>query len=67
METEGWIPLRPPQVLPGAEPSPEQHVMSGPARPTLFMIFERLGLKLESQEGPVEMFVIEKVDRPAAN
>jgi uncharacterized protein (TIGR03435 family) len=36
--------------------------------PSLFAALpEQLGLKLESQKGPVEMFVIERVDRPSEN
>jgi uncharacterized protein (TIGR03435 family) len=68
IQTEGWTPLRPRQALaPGAEPSKEDLALSDPTRPTLFMILQRLGLKLESQKAPVEMFVIEHVDRPSAN
>jgi uncharacterized protein (TIGR03435 family) len=67
IETEGWVPLRPRQVLPGAEPSAEDLAMADPSRPTLFSVLEQLGLKLESQKAPVEMFVIERVERPAEN
>jgi bla regulator protein BlaR1 len=36
--------------------------------PTLFTALEeQLGLKLESQKGPVEMFMIERIERPSAN
>jgi bla regulator protein blaR1 len=36
--------------------------------PTLFTALEeQLGLKLESQKGPVEIFTIEHVERPSAN
>jgi uncharacterized protein (TIGR03435 family) len=36
--------------------------------PTLFTALEeQLGLKLESQKGPVEMFTIERAERPSAN
>jgi uncharacterized protein (TIGR03435 family) len=28
---------------------------------------EQLGLKLESQKGPVEMFVIDSVEKPSGN
>jgi bla regulator protein BlaR1 len=66
-ETEGWVPLRPRQVLPGAEPSAEDLAMADPSRPTLFSILEQLGLKLESQKAPIEMFVIERVERPGEN
>jgi uncharacterized protein (TIGR03435 family) len=36
--------------------------------PTLFDAPERqLGLRLESHEGPVEIYVIDRVERPAEN
>ena len=67
IETEGWVPLRPRQVLPGAEPTAEDLAMADPSRPTLFSVLERLGLKLESQKAPVEMFVVDHVERPSEN
>jgi uncharacterized protein (TIGR03435 family) len=41
--------------------------MADPARPTLFQIFERLGLKLESQKCPVETFVVASIEHPSEN
>jgi uncharacterized protein (TIGR03435 family) len=36
--------------------------------PTLFTALEeQLGLKLDSQKGPVEMFMIERVEKPSDN
>jgi len=68
IETDGWVPMRPrPSHPPGEEPSPEDRAMADPARPTLFQIFDRLGLKLESQRAPVETFAIESIARPSAN
>ena len=65
IETEGWASMRPrrflpPQMTPGAE----DPVYINPA-PTLFTIFERLGLKMEPQSTPVETYVIERIERPA--
>jgi uncharacterized protein (TIGR03435 family) len=66
-ETEGWVPMRPPQIPPGVEPSPEQLAMADPNRPTLFMVFDRLGLRLEPRKASIEMYTIEHVERPTEN
>lgn len=68
IQTEGWVPLRPrPPRPPGTEPSAEDLAFADPARPTIFAIFEQLGLRLEAQKTPVETFVIESVERPSGN
>jgi uncharacterized protein (TIGR03435 family) len=41
--------------------------MADPTRPTIFLIFERLGLKMEAQKVPVETFVIDSVEKPTEN
>ena len=52
---------------PGAEA--REGVSPDPASlPTLFTALEQqLGLKLESRKGPVEIYIIDHVERPAAN
>jgi len=35
--------------------------------PTLFTVFERLGLRMESQKGNVDTYVIEHIEKPAEN
>jgi uncharacterized protein (TIGR03435 family) len=41
---------------------------SDPAGPTLFTaIQEQLGLRLEALKGPVEIFVIDHVEKPSEN
>jgi uncharacterized protein (TIGR03435 family) len=68
IQTEGWVPMRPRPPRPaGQDPTAEDLAFADPARPTLFQIFDRLGLKLESQRAPVEMFVIESAERPTDN
>jgi uncharacterized protein (TIGR03435 family) len=56
-----------PEGLPGmASPPPEARAVN--AAPSLFAALEeQLGLKLESTRGPVEVFVIDQVERPTAN
>ncbi len=68
IQTEGWVPMRPRPARPvGQDPTAEDLAFADPAGPTLFQIFDRLGLKLESQKAPVEMFVIESAERPSEN
>jgi uncharacterized protein (TIGR03435 family) len=68
VQTGGWVPMRPRPPRPaGQEPTAEDLAFADPARPTLFQIFDRLGLKLESQRAPVEMFTIESAERPSEN
>lgn len=49
---------------PGAEGAPPVDT----AGPTIFTALqEQLGLKLESQKGPVEMIVVDKIEKPTEN
>jgi len=68
IQTEGWVPMRPrPPRPPGQEATAEDLAFADPARPTLFQIFDRLGLKLEPTKAPVETFAIERIERPSEN
>jgi uncharacterized protein (TIGR03435 family) len=68
IETEGWSPMRPRLPRPpDQEPTAEDRAFSDPSTPTLFTIFDRLGLKLEPAKAPVESFVIERAERPSEN
>ena len=58
-----WTPDQMPQRPPGA---PE--VPIDPNGPSIFTaVQEQLGLKLDSQRGPVEMLVIDRVEKPVEN
>jgi uncharacterized protein (TIGR03435 family) len=57
-------PIPPPLAEPGAPPLPP----IDPNGPSLFSALqEQLGLKLESQKGPVEVMVIDQIERPSEN
>ena len=60
------MPMRQ-RPVPPDDASPESIAMADPTRPTLYMIFEKLGLKMESSKAPVEMFIIDHVEKPAEN
>jgi uncharacterized protein (TIGR03435 family) len=64
VETEGWAPLRP--TLDGA-PQRDDAAVNDSDRPTLFDMFEKLGLRMESQRAVIDMFVIDHVEKPSEN
>jgi uncharacterized protein (TIGR03435 family) len=68
VDTEGWVPMTPrPPANDGNPPSAEAIAMADPARPTLFLIMDRLGLKMEPAKGAVDVWVIEHIERPTEN
>ncbi len=61
---QGQFQAPPGGAPPGLPPLPQ----TDPNGPSLFTALqEQLGLKLESQKGPVEMLVIDHVERPSEN
>ena len=65
IQTRGWLPMQP-----GPAPAAGVRAEDGSDMadvPTLFGVFEGLGLKLEAQRGAVEVFVIERVERATEN
>jgi uncharacterized protein (TIGR03435 family) len=68
VDTEGWVPMTPrPPANDGNPPSAEAIAMADPARPTLFLIMDRIGLKMEPAKGAVDVWIIERVERPTEN
>ena len=68
IQTSGWRPFLPVQ-LPndGRSPTAEQLAFADPSTPTVFDIFEGLGLKLDLQKAPIETIVLVSVERPSEN
>jgi uncharacterized protein (TIGR03435 family) len=65
IDTDGWLPMQA-----GPPPAPDAKGEDGKLlvdQPTIFEIFNRLGLKLELQRAPVDMFVIDHIERPLEN
>jgi len=79
IDTDGWVPMRqppPPAPPPGTPAAPTtvtvgpptgEGNMLDPTRPTLFMVLQKLGLELKLQKGPIEVFVIDHLERPTPN
>jgi uncharacterized protein (TIGR03435 family) len=70
IQTTGWRPQEtiPIQTRPdGQPPSAEQQAFADPSTPTLFDIFEQMGLKLEAQRAPVETLTLVSIERPTEN
>jgi uncharacterized protein (TIGR03435 family) len=66
IETEGWAPSIP-RNPEAADNSEEAKAMADPSRPTMFLIFDRLGLKLEARKESVDMYVIEHIEPRQSN
>ncbi len=67
VDTEGWAPMRPRQPRTDGSPDPEGERLADPSIPSVFTIFSRMGLNLESAKAPIDMYVIESIQRPTAN
>lgn len=65
IETEPWQPME----LGSSSPAPgtKQDGVDLRDLPTIFTVFERLGLKLDSEKGNVDMYVIAHIEKPAEN
>jgi uncharacterized protein (TIGR03435 family) len=65
VETGPWLPMN----LGSSPPAPgaKQDGIDMADLPTIYTIFERLGLRLEPQKGQVEVYVIDHIEKPSAN
>jgi uncharacterized protein (TIGR03435 family) len=65
IETRPWLPMTPGPLPPaGARAEDGSDVAD---LPTLFGIFEQMGLKLESQKASIDVFHIDQIEKPSEN
>jgi uncharacterized protein (TIGR03435 family) len=57
----------PDETTAGLPPPPPGTIPFGNASPSIFSALQEMGLRLESVKGPVEVLVIDHVERPSAN
>jgi uncharacterized protein (TIGR03435 family) len=62
-DTSGWQPM---QVAPFA-PGQQQDGVDMADIPTIFTLFEKLGLKMESTKDKVDVYVVDHVEKPTEN
>jgi len=67
IDTEGWTPMLPRPPKTDGSPDPEAESFNDPLRPSLFTVFSQLGLKLEPQKAPIDMYTVVSVERPSEN
>src|SRR5438034_3679457 len=63
VNTEGWVPMRLPPPPPNATPA--VNPFAGLA--TIFTVLGKLGLELKRQEDRLPVYIVEHIERPAAN
>ncbi len=57
----------PDDTTPGLPPPPPGAIPADAASPSIFNAVQQLGLRLETTKGPVEVLVIDHVEKPSAN
>jgi uncharacterized protein (TIGR03435 family) len=65
IETRGWLPMTPgPAPTAGAKAEDGGDLAD---LPTLFEVFEKMGLKLEARKAAVDVFHIDQIEKPSQN
>jgi uncharacterized protein (TIGR03435 family) len=65
-DTKGWSPVQVASTAPAPGTKTEDGTDAADI-PTLFQVFEQLGLKIESQKAKVDVYVIDHLEKPTGN
>ena len=65
IDTKGWLPIESgPPPPPGAKAEDGSDMADVP---TLFQVFEQMGLRMESQRDVADVYVIDHIEKPSEN
>ena len=66
IDTQPWLPM---QLMTSAPPAGAKSESGADFAdlPTLFQVFEKLGLKMEAQKDKVDVYVVDHIERPSEN
>jgi len=65
IETTPWLPPGLTQALPAGAKAEDGSLIAD--LPTLFEVFEKMGLKMESKNDKVDVYVVDHIERPSQN
>jgi bla regulator protein BlaR1 len=65
IETQPWLPME--LGLNPPAPGTKQDGVDVADLPTIFELFERLGLKMESQKARMDVYIIDHIEKPSEN
>jgi len=64
IETKGWLPMMSQPPAPGTKAEDGSDMADVP---TLFQVFERLGLKMEARNDKADVYVVDHIEKPSEN
>jgi uncharacterized protein (TIGR03435 family) len=63
-DTPGWLPM---DLGPPPAPGTKQDGVDVADIPTIFTLFDKLGLRMESTKDKVDVYVVDHIEKPTEN